>query len=230
MSKDNFIPLLITFSCVVGISLGVRSLVINYGADNFTAYSLFVLTIVISFSIFLAVQSLFQDLFSLAFQKSRTTEREKISEKQTTSNFSKSPSFDYERHRQEVLMLKAKEEQEKIDAIIAYSQKTLALYMQESELTQLCGEINAFLTSSWTPEKTKSFEVSQLKSIDLMHFGWNIAQPFNKPRKETALFLKRTFAKALDDVEVSTIQRKLTSTESKSLISLQDNIINTLGA
>lgn len=59
-----------------------------------------------------------------------------------------------------------------------------------------------------------------------MHFGWNIAQPFKIPRKETALFLKKTFPKALYDVEVSTIQRKLTNSESKSLIPLQENIIN----
>ncbi len=58
-----------------------------------------------------------------------------------------------------------------------------------------------------------------------MHFGWNIAQPFYKLRKETSLFLKHTFYHALEDVEISTIQRKLTNTESKSLISLQENII-----
>lgn len=220
MSKDNFIPQLITFSSVVGISLVVRTSLMNHGVDNFTAYSLFVLTIVITFLLFLAVQSLLEDLFSVVLQKSRTTEVAKIHEPKTVSNSPIKSSFDYERHRQETLLLKAKEEQEKIDAVIAYSQKTLAPYMQESELTQLCREIIAFLTSNWTPEKSQGFEVSQLKSIDLMHFGWNIAQPFKIPRKETALFLKKTFAKALDDVEVSTIQRKLTNTETKSIIPL----------
>ena len=57
-----------------------------------------------------------------------------------------------------------------------------------------------------------------------MHFGWNIAQPFKKSRKEIATFLKYTFAYALVDVEVSTLQRKLTNTEGKFLIPLQENL------
>lgn len=222
MSKDNFLPQLITFSSVVGISLVVRTSLMNHGVDNFTAYSLFVLTIITTFSLFLAVQSLLHDLFSVVFQKGRTTEVAKIHEPKTVTNSPIKSSFDYEKHRQETILLKAKEEQGKIDSVLAYSQETLAPYMQESELTKLCDEINAFLTSSWTPEKSKSVELSsQLKSIDLMHFGWNIAQPFKIPRIETATFLKNTFSKALDDVEISTIQRKLTNTESKSVIPLQ---------
>lgn len=228
MSKDNFIPPLITFNCIVGISLAVRSVVLSYGADNFTATSLFVLTTVITFSLFLAGQSLIQDLFSLTYSKGKAKGVEKISEKQTVSNFSVTSSFDYQHHRQEALLLKAKEEQEKIDAVIAYSQKTLAPYMRESELTQLTSELNAFLTTSWTPKESKSVELSnQLKSIDLMHFGWNIAQPFKISRKETATFLKYTFTKSLEEVEISTIQRKMTNNESKSLIPLNENITTT---
>lgn len=90
MSKDNFIPQLITFSCIVGISLAARSAVHNSGADNFTATILFVLTIVITFSLFLAVQSLIQDLFSLASPKGRAIEVEKVSEEQSRA-LKKSP-------------------------------------------------------------------------------------------------------------------------------------------
>lgn len=126
MSKDNFIPQLITLSCIVGISLTVRSAVLNSGVDSFTATSLFVVTTIISFSIFLVVQSLIQDLFSMAFPKGKAIEVEKMSEKRTISNSSKAPYFDYKQHCQEALLHKAKEEQEKIDAVIAYSQKTLA--------------------------------------------------------------------------------------------------------
>lgn len=222
MTDDNYIPHLITFSCAVGISILARTIAVSNGADNFTATGICLVTILITFSLFLTLQSLIRELYHMAFKSNVSiTEIEQYSSTSPTES-----SFNYVQHRQEALMLKAKEEQEKIDAVIVYSQKTLAPYMRESELTQLCGEINAFLTSSWTPEKSKSFEVSQLKSIDLMHFGWNIAQPFKIPRKETALFLKKTFSKALDDVEISTIQRKLTNTESKSLISLVENICN----
>lgn len=61
--------------------MAVRSGVLNFGADSFTATSLFVLTTVITFSLFLAVLSLTQDLLSLAFQKAKTGEVEKMSEK-----------------------------------------------------------------------------------------------------------------------------------------------------
>lgn len=62
--------------------------------------------------------------------------------------------------------------------------------MRESELTQLCYQITHFLSSDWTPEENKGFEVSQQKSIDLMHFEWHITQPFKIPRKETTLLAK----------------------------------------
>ncbi len=226
MTNDNHIPHLITISCVAGFSILARSIAVSNGADSFTATSVFIVTELITFSLFLALQSLIQELFHMTFKTKEIFIRVEKPKKQISSNFSQAPSFNYEQQRQEALLLKAKEEQEKIDAVIAYSQKTLAPYMRESELTQLCSEVTRFLTSDWTPEESKSVEIYQLKSIDLMHFGWNIAQPFSKPRKETALFLIKIFSKALDDVDVSTIQRKLTNTESKSLIPLQENIIN----
>lgn len=55
---------------------------------------------------------------------------------------------------------------------------------------------------------------SQLKTIDIMHFGWNIGKAFGKPRLQTATFIKRIFAHTLRDSEISTIERKMSHTES----------------
>ena len=65
---------------------------------------------------------------------------------------------------------------------------------------------------------------SALKSIDLMHFGWNIGKAFGKKRIHTATFIKRVFAHALRDIKVSTIECKMSHTESECRIKLDDNI------
>ena len=64
-----------------------------------------------------------------------------------------------------------------------------------------------------------------LKSIDLMHFGWNIGKSFGKKRIHTATFIKRVFAHALRDIEVSTVERKMSHTESECKIFLNKSLI-----
>ena len=54
-----------------------------------------------------------------------------------------------------------------------------------------------------------------------MHFGWNIGKAFGKKRIHTATFIKRVFAHALRDIEVSTIERKMSHTESECKIKLE---------
>lgn len=132
----------------------------------------------------------------------------------------------YEQYREEALQARAEAEQAKLEVVTEYTQRTLAPYMSEAELNKLCLQVSLFLASDWADERREAVRVSpEIKSIDLMHFGWNIAQPFKKSRKETASFLKQTFAQALADVEMSTLQRKLTNTEGKHLIRLQPNLL-----
>lgn len=66
---------------------------------------------------------------------------------------------------------------------------------------------------------------SALKSIDLMYFGWNIGKAFGKRRIHTATFIKLIFVHSLRDIEVSTIERKMSHTESKSRIKLDGEIV-----
>lgn len=132
----------------------------------------------------------------------------------------------YKQYRKEALQARAEEEQAKLEVVTEYTQRTLAPYMSEAELNKLCLQVSLFLAYDWANERGESVKVSpEIKSIDLMHFGWNIAQPFKKSRKEIASFLKQTFAQTLADVEVSTLQRKLTNTEGKHLIRLQPDLL-----
>ena len=66
---------------------------------------------------------------------------------------------------------------------------------------------------------------SELKSINLMHFGWNIGNAFGKKRIHTATFIKSVFAHALRDIEISTIERKMSHTESECRIKLDGEIV-----
>lgn len=66
---------------------------------------------------------------------------------------------------------------------------------------------------------------TQLKSIDIMHFGWNIGKAFGRKRIHTATFIKNVFAHTLRDLEISTIERKMSHTESDSRIKLDTKII-----
>ena len=112
-----------------------------------------------------------------------------------------------------------------MEVVISYTQRTLAAYMSEEELAKLCEQITRYLSSEWNIENSQDIKISsQLKSIDLMHFGWNISRPFGKKREDIALFLKHTFAHTFRDVEMSSIQRKLTlslSVKALSLMSIQ---------
>ena len=96
--------------------------------------------------------------------------------------------------------------------------------MSEAELDRLCGYITKYSLGE-TPREVSPVSVdSALKSIDLMHFGWNIGKALGKKRIHIASFIKRVFAHALRDIEVSTIERKMSHTESECRIKLDDEI------
>ena len=57
-----------------------------------------------------------------------------------------------------------------------------------------------------------------------MYFDWNISKAFGKRRIHTSAFIKNVFANALRDIEVSTIERKMSHTESECRIKLDGEI------
>lgn len=66
---------------------------------------------------------------------------------------------------------------------------------------------------------------SQIKSIDLMHFGWNIGNAFGKPRLQTATFIKKFSLITLPDSVISTLERQISHTESKCKIKLDKKTV-----
>ena len=131
---------------------------------------------------------------------------------------------EYEILRANAMAEKERASQEKLDKVIAYTKQTLVLYLDETALNRLCGYVTEYYLSDSLP-KVESIKVdSQLKTIDIMHFGWNIGKAFCKPRLQTATFIKKVFAHTLRDSEISTIERKMSHTEATSRIKLNHQI------
>lgn len=131
---------------------------------------------------------------------------------------------EYEVLRANTMAEKERASQEKLNKVITYTKRTLVPYLDEESLHRLCGYITEYYLSDSLP-KVESIKLSsQLKTIDAMHFGWNIGKAFGKPRLQTATFIKRVFAHTLRDVEISTIERKMSHTESECKIKLDKNV------
>ena len=141
----------------------------------------------------------------------------------TSIEESNQPS-EYEILRANAMAEKERASQEKLNKVIAYTKRTLVSYLDEAALNRLCGYVAEYYLSN-SLSKVEPIKVdSQLKTIDIMHFGWNLGKAFGKPRLQTATFIKRVFAHTLRDSEISTIERKMSHTESVCKIKLDRRI------
>ena len=70
--------------------------------------------------------------------------------------------------------------QAKLERVLDYTKQTMVAYMSEADLDRLCGYITEYSLGD-TPREVSPVSVDPaLKSIDLMHFGWNIGKAFGK--------------------------------------------------
>lgn len=136
---------------------------------------------------------------------------------------SKQPT-EYEIFRANAMAEKERASQEKLDKVLSYTKQHLVLYLSETDLNRLCGYITEYYFSDSLPKVEQIKVDAQLKTIDIIHFGWNIGKAFSKPRLQTATFIKRVFAHTLRDSEISTIERKMSHTESECKIKLDRKI------
>ena len=142
----------------------------------------------------------------------------------TSIEESNQPS-EYEIFRANAMAKKERASQEKLDKVLAYTKQNLVLYLSETDLNRLCGYITEYYLSDSMPKVEQIKVDAQLKTIDIMHFGWNIGKAFGKPRLQTATFIKRVFAHTFRDSEISTIERKMSHTESECKIKLDRKIL-----
>ena len=132
---------------------------------------------------------------------------------------------EYEIMRTNAIAEKNRAIQTKLEKVLNYTKQIMVAYMSEEDLDRLCTYVAEYNTSD-TLQKISPIKVdSQLKSIDIMHFGWNIGKAFGRKRIHTAIFIKNVFANTLRDLEISTIERKMSHTESECRIKLDGEIV-----
>lgn len=118
----------------------------------------------------------------------------------------------YQEHYDAVAEKKRIEAEETLQRVLDYTMSELVHDMNESDMMTLCNYIREFQFGAATDiaHTTQRIRLtSDIKIIDLYHFGWNIGNQYNKSGMEIAQFLKNVFAEKLYDTEVTTIVRKL---------------------
>ncbi len=83
---------------------------------------------------------------------------------------------EYDLFRANAMAEKERASQEKLDKVLSYTKQNLVLYLSEIDLNRLCGYITEYYLSNSLPKVEQIKVDAQLKTIDIMHFGWNIGK------------------------------------------------------
>ena len=237
--------LVLVGTLVVGVL--TRQFVLSKGVDDFSSSVAFFATVIVLMAIYASLQTTFNqfllpriEAFLLRFSvfqamknhndtvsapevptsKDSNQATPNVIDPAPTAEETISEPSEYEVMRTHSIAKKNRAIQTKLEKILNYTKQTMVAYMNEEDLNRLCAYIVEY-SSGDTLQKISPVKVdSQLKSIDIMHFGWNIGKAFGIKRIHTATFIKNVFAHTLCDLEISTIERKMSNTESKCRIKL----------
>ena len=238
--------LVLVGNLVVGVL--ARQFVLSRGVDDFSSIVAFFATVIVLMAIYASLQTTFNqfllpriEAFLLRFSAFQTMKNHNdtvsvpeaptikdsnqatpdVIESALTAEETISGPSEYEVMRTNSIAKKNRAIQTKLEKVISYTKQTMVAYMSEEDLNRLCTYVAEY-SSGDTLQKITPVKVdSQLKSIDIMHFGWNIGKAFGIKRIHTATFIKNVFAHTLRDLEISTIERKMSHTESECYIKLQ---------
>ena len=251
--KAEYIALYsLVFGVILFFGILIRQFVLSKGIDDFSSTVAFFATVVVLTALYASLQITFNQLLLprieaflfhfLAFQKMKdNNDAVSVSEALTVEDSNQvtpdviepiptteetiSEPSEYEVMRTNAIAEKNRAIQTQLEKVLNYTKQTMVAYMSEEDLNRLCAYVAEY-SSGDTLQKISPVKVdSQLKSIDIMHFGWNIGKAFGRKRVHTATFIKNVFAHTLCDVEISTIERKMSHTESDCYIVLNKKII-----
>ena len=232
---------LFVFGAILLFGVMARKFVLVNGYDEFSSAVAFFATVIVLSALYISLQMMLNELllpqmekFLMRFPAFQKLEKVAIAtdvptitaepmEEIAVVDTTPQPS-EYEVLRANAIAEQERALQAKLERVLDYTKQTLVAYMSEEELNRLCGYITEYSLGD-TPHEVSPLTVdSALRSIDLMHFGWNIGKAFGKKRIHTATFIKRVFTHTLRDLEVSTIERKMSHTESECRIKLDEEI------
>ena len=242
--------LVLVGTLVVGVL--ARQFVLSKGVDDFSSSVAFFATVIVLMAIYASLHTTFNqfllpriEAFLLRFFAFQTMKNHndtvsapeaptiEDSNQATPDVIESAPIVEepisepseYEVLRTNAIAEKNRVTQTRLEKILNYTKQTMVAYMNEEDLNRLCAYIVEY-SSGETLQKISPIKVdSQLKSIDIMHFGWNIGKAFGRKRIHTATFIKNVFAHTLCDLEISTIERKMSHTESECNIKLNTAIV-----
>ena len=215
----------LVFSANVIVGAMARQMVLHHGLDAFNGYVAFMVCTLMLTAIYINLQELFKKTLSPFFEtlfmkfpnygkkgkveiEDKETTEEESWTKETDTN--PPPSMDYAQIRLSAMKAKEQAEQEKLTTVLTYTRESFAPYMKEEDLNILCEYICLFHADKDIPKNARTVKVdSTIRTIDLMHFGWNIGYQFSKTGIQIATFIKRVFAEALKESEISTLKSKL---------------------
>lgn len=223
--SENWQLWILMASIFLALSAGARKLALDYGWSDFNANILFIVSFIALSIVYLVFHELsvklFQPLFDKLFRNLGFTPR--------TDNEPKDEQIviDYAATREERIRKQEKRYMDLEGRVIRYAGDTMSLYMTDSALSKLVELCCEFFQMKLAPDfqRSDALKVSdELSTMDLMHFGWNIAKPFRKPCGHTALFLKQVFPDVFRNTEVFTIEKKLCLSPMQGRIKINRNV------
>lgn len=225
---------LFVFGAILLFGVLARKFVLVKGYDEFSAAVGFFATVVVLSALYISLQMTLNELLLPRMEKflMRFPAFQKLEEMAVVAEPTEDVAItettpqptEYKVLRANAIAEQERASQARLDRVLDYTKQTMVAYMSEAELDRLCGYITEYSLGDTPCEVSPVSVDSALKSIDLMHFGWNIGKAFGKKRIHTAIFIKNVFAHALRDIEVSTIERKMSHTESECRIKLDGEI------
>ena len=242
--------LVLVGTLVVGVL--ARQFVLSKGVDDFSSSVVFFATVIVLMAVYASLQTTFNqfllpriEAFLLRFSAFQTMKNyndtisvpealtiedsnqatPNVIDPAPTAEETISELSEYEVMRTNAIAEKNRTIQTRLEKVLNYTKQTMVAYMSEEDLNRLCTYVAEYSIGD-TLQKISPVKVdSQLKSIDIMHFGWNIGKAFGRKRIHTATFIKNVFAYTLRDLEISTIERKMSHSESQCKLKLCKSII-----
>lgn len=205
---------------------------LKLGLDVFTSNLVFVVFIAIAVSIFLSIQLTIKNLMFPWIKKLVLKTPRFRNIKEETPHLEEINIIEQESvpslndWRNEQLLNKAEEKKRKLKVALLYSKKTFVSYASDEQIDILCEDIIHYANKLDLNNLKPVIIKSDLSTLDLLHFGWNIWNHFRiSNQHNAAYFLKLVFAIPLKDMEVETIKKHLKDDELKGIIKIQEDLL-----
>jgi hypothetical protein len=228
--KNSFLQYIILYALVVCVALALATLArisaASMGFDSFTAFMVFIITLGIEIIVYLSIHVILQE-WMLPWIGKGLSKLPYFRNKIKTSSFPVVEKGEINKHqiRKEHLQAELQKRNNTKTIAIQYTQTTFTPYLADSDITCLCGYIDLYAERKEFKNLTPVKVNTQLTTIDIYHFGWNIWNHFKVGKQDNiALFLKIVFAQTLRDIEIETIKKHLKDDEQKGVIKIKTDI------